>query len=146
MLTCRSVLQPADALPGFWIFMYRVSPFTYFVEGMLGVAVANTEVECAQIEYLRFSPPDGQTCQEYITPYQSQAGGYLRDPAATTECEFCAIEDTNVFLSSFGISYSNRWRDFGILWAYCVFNICAAIFFYWVFRVVSSCLPIHLYW
>jgi len=134
----NSVLQPADALPGFWIFMYRVSPFTYFVEGMLVTAIAGTTVECSAIEFLQFEPAGGQDCQTYIAPYQSQAGGYLRDPSATTNCEFCALRDTDTFLTSFGLDYGNRWRNFGILWAYCIVNIIGAILFYWIFRVPKN--------
>jgi ATP-binding cassette subfamily G (WHITE) protein 2 (PDR) len=132
------VLQPADNLPGFWIFMYRVSPFTYFVEGMLGVAVADTIVECSPIEFLQFEPANGQDCQTYMAPYIQAAGGYLRDTAATTNCEFCALRDTNTFLTSFGLNYGNRWRNFGILWAYCIVNIAGAILFYWIFRVPKN--------
>jgi ATP-binding cassette subfamily G (WHITE) protein 2 (PDR) len=118
--------------------MYRVSPFTYFVEGMLGVAVADTTVQCSDIEYLRFEPANGQDCGTYMQAYQAAAGGYLLDPSATTNCEFCALQDTNVFLQSFGIEYGNRWRDFGILWAYCIVNIIGAILFYWIFRVPKN--------
>ena len=32
-LLFNGVFQTARALPGFWIFMYRVSPMTYFVSG-----------------------------------------------------------------------------------------------------------------
>ena len=133
-----SVLQPAENLPGFWIFMYRVSPFTYFVEGMLVTAVADTTVECSAIEFLNFEPTNGQSCEAYMAPYIASAGGYLRDTTATSNCEFCALRETNTFLESFGLNYGNRWRDFGILWAYCIFNIAAAIVFYWVFRVPKN--------
>lgn len=118
--------------------MYRVSPFTYFVEGMLGVAVAGTTVQCSDIEYLQFEPTNGQTCQAYMAPYIQTAGGYLRDPSATSSCEFCSLESTDTFLVSFGINYGNRWRDFGILWAYCIVNIIGAILFYWIFRVPKN--------
>lgn len=117
--------------------MYRVSPFTYFVEGMLGVAVADTLVECSPIEFLQFEPVGGD-CQSYIAPYQQVAGGYLRDPSATSNCEFCPLRDTNTFLTSFGLNYGNRWRNFGILWAYCIVNIIGAILFYWIFRVPKN--------
>lgn len=33
------------------------------------------------------------------------------------------------------MSYSNRWRDFGILFAYIIFNIFMAVFLYWLVRV-----------
>ncbi|KAI7525935.1 hypothetical protein KC331_g17239, partial [Hortaea werneckii] len=48
---------------------------------------------------------------------------------------YCTYDKTNVFLSQVSISYSNSWRDFGILWGYCVFNVAAAIFIYWLGRV-----------
>ena len=132
-----SVLVSSNSLPGFWIFMYRVSPFTYFVEGILSTAVANTPVRCGEEEYQVFNPPSRQTCGAYMEAYQSFAGGYLVDENATTNCQFCQIDNTNVFLTNFGIEYSNRWRDFGIIWAFIIFNVFAAIFLYWIARVVS---------
>lgn len=33
-LTFNGVMQPPQALPGFWMFMYRVSPLTYLVDGI----------------------------------------------------------------------------------------------------------------
>ncbi|TXT15780.1 hypothetical protein VHUM_00283 [Vanrija humicola] len=129
------VLVPGDGLPGFWKFMWRVSPFTYFVEGMLGTAVANTNVVCADIEFVHFEPQNGATCAEYMAPYISAAGGYLSNPEATADCSFCPISDTNTFLSAFQIKYSNRWRDWGFIWVYIIFNIGAAIGLYWLARV-----------
>ncbi len=129
------VLQTASALPGFWIFMYRVSPFTYLVEGMLSVGVANTRLHCADNEFVNFSPPSGQTCGDYMQPWISRAGGYLQDPSATNQCAFCTYDDTNVFLQQIGSSYSNVWRDFGILWAFIIFNMFAAVGLYWWARV-----------
>jgi ABC-type multidrug transport system permease subunit len=67
--------------------------------------------------------------------YISFAGGYLSDPDATTGCQFCPVADTNVFLASVSASYSHRWRNFGILWIYVIFNIVAALFLYWLARV-----------
>ena len=43
------------------------------------------------------------------------AGGYLVDKDATGECQFCAVADTNSLLDQLSSSYSNRWRNFGIL-------------------------------
>lgn len=45
LLFC-GVLATPDQLPRFWIFMYRVSPFTYLVSGMLSVGISNTNVTC----------------------------------------------------------------------------------------------------
>lgn len=150
------VLATPQSLPGFWIFMYRVSPFTYIVEGMLSIGLANQEITCAQNEYVKFLPPGDQTCAAYMEPYISQVGGYLQDPNATAECNYCTYSSTNVFLSAVSAKYSHVWRDYGILWAYIIFNgefqqsclsafgvtlltlsisVCGAVFFYWVFRV-----------
>ncbi|KAK4118926.1 hypothetical protein N657DRAFT_684870 [Parathielavia appendiculata] len=129
------VLATPDTMPRFWIFMYRVSPFTYLVSAMLSTAVANTDVVCAANEFLHFAPPDGLSCGEYMAPYISQFYGYLEDTANTTMCSYCTISKTNVFLASVQSSYDDRWRNFGILWAYIIFNILAALGLYWLVRV-----------
>ncbi|KAJ9635209.1 Multidrug resistance protein [Coniosporium tulheliwenetii] len=116
------VLASPESLPGFWIFMYRVSPFTYLVSAMLSTAVADTNVVCAANELLRFQPPSGQTCAQYLAPYISAAGGYLQNPDATADCNFCALSSTNTFLASVSSYYSEAWRNFGIMWAFIVFN------------------------
>ncbi|WVO15160.1 hypothetical protein L204_102804 [Cryptococcus depauperatus] len=132
------VLVPGSSLPGFWKFMYRVSPFTYLVEGMLGVAIANTNVICSSTELLTFRPTGGQTCGQYMASYISKFGGYLIDQGATSNCQFCSIKDTNVFLSTFGIYYKNKWRDFGLLWVYVIFNVFGAIGIYYLVRVPKN--------
>ncbi|KAK8846877.1 hypothetical protein IAR55_005967 [Kwoniella newhampshirensis] len=132
------VLVPRNALPGFWVFMNRVSPFTYLVEGMLSAAVANTDVVCSAAELLHFNPPIGQTCSAYLQNYINSSGGYLVNGDATSACEFCAVSSTNVFLAQFEIFYKSVWRDFGIMWAYIVFNCVAAVLIYWVARVPKN--------
>ncbi|KAK4498394.1 hypothetical protein PRZ48_011052 [Zasmidium cellare] len=140
LIFCGVLVRP-NSLPGFWIFMYRVSPFTYLVGGMLGTGVANSATHCADNELLRFNPPVNQTCGEYMSPYimgttgQMGAGGYITDPTSMSDCAYCTYGDTNVFLQSLSISYGDSWRDFGIVWGYIVFNAVAAIFLYWLARV-----------
>ncbi|KAK9454813.1 ABC-2 type transporter-domain-containing protein [Dipodascopsis uninucleata] len=130
------VLAGPTAIPGFWIFMYRVSPFTYIVDTMMSVGLANTEVVCSSIETKIFSPASSNmTCAEYMDDYISLYGGSLLNPNATSNCEFCTVSSTNVFLATLSSSYSHRWRNFGFLWIYVVFNICAAFFLYWLARV-----------
>ncbi|PSN60936.1 putative multidrug resistance ABC transporter [Corynespora cassiicola Philippines] len=134
LVFCGVLVSP-DNLPGFWIFMYRVSPFTYLVSGMLSTGVANTNVVCASREFLRFSPTGNSTCGEYMEPYIQVAGGYLLDPEATSDCQFCSIGDTNVFLAGVSANYEDAWRNFGILWVYVIFNIFGALLLYWLVRV-----------
>ncbi|KAF1938793.1 ABC transporter CDR4 [Clathrospora elynae] len=134
LIFCGVLAQPSE-FPRFWIFMYRLSPFTYLVSGMLSVGLANNKVQCAQNELIAFDPPQGSTCGEYISDYRAASGGYMSNPNATSGCEFCAIEDTNAFLKSISSDYSQAWRNFGILWAYCIFNVCAALTLYYLLRM-----------
>jgi len=131
------VLATPVALPGFWIFMYRVSPFTYLVSGMLSVGLANAPITCAAEELLRFTPPSPSNCSTYLAPYIETSGGYLtpQSMSSTTECVFCSGSDTNVFLRSVSAEYGDRWRNLGIFVVYMVFNVGAAIGLYWLVRV-----------
>ncbi|KAI0028777.1 AtrD, ABC-transporter [Vararia minispora EC-137] len=137
LIFCGVLATPSgpSAFPHFWIFMYRVSPFTYLVEGMLSVAIANAPATCSATELSIFDPPAGQTCGQYMQTYMSTAGGLLSNPNATSACSFCPVTNTNTFLSQIFSYYGHRWRDFGILWVYIIFNAGAALFFYWLARV-----------
>lgn len=139
-LIFNGVMQSPTALPGFWIFMYRVSPMTYFVAGMAGTMLGGRRVECASDEVSTFSPPSGQTCQQYLQPYQvaTQYAGYLLNPSSTTECNYCQISNADTFLAGSGIYYGQRWRNWGIMWAYVAFNTAAAVLLYYFFRVRSG--------
>ncbi|UPK97200.1 hypothetical protein LCI18_008135 [Fusarium solani-melongenae] len=129
------VLAPKDSMPGFWKFMYYVSPFTYLVGGMLSTAVANADVVCASNEWVSFTPPNGTTCAKFMESYIAQVGGKLQDPEATDKCSFCTIASTNVYLGAVNIDYADRWRNFGLLWVYVFFNMAAALFVYWLARM-----------
>lgn len=122
-------------MPGFWIFMYRVNPFTYFVDGFIGTALSNAPATCSDNEFVFFNVPNGTTCGEYMQSYLDMAGGFVEDASSTDECRFCAIADTNTFLSGVGISFANRWRNFGLMWVFVIFNVLAATGLYWITRV-----------
>ncbi|RGP77447.1 ATP-binding subfamily g white member pdr [Fusarium longipes] len=134
------VLATEDSLPGFWIFMFRVSPFSYIVGGMLATGVANTVVTCASNELVPINPPNGSTCTEYMGDYIKIAGGYFVDPDATENCQFCTISETNTYLAGVNVSYDDRWRNFGLIWIYIVFNMVAALFIYWLARMPKKTL------
>ncbi|KAK7423707.1 hypothetical protein QQX98_000897 [Neonectria punicea] len=126
------VLASADSMPGFWIFLYRVSPLSYWVSAVLSTGLANIEVTCASNEWTTISPPDGLTCNAYMADYISRAGGYLLDPEATSDCMYCRLKDSNGFLSAISSEYSTRWRNFGIMWVYIAFNVVAALGLYYL--------------
>jgi ATP-binding cassette, subfamily G (WHITE), member 2, PDR len=129
------VLAGPDTFPRFWIFMYRVSPFTYLVSGMLSTAVANAPITCASNELLRIDPFEGMNCTAYLGPFIDAVGGYLIDEGATSQCEYCPQSDTNDYLKQVNISYDDRWRNFGLLWVYIFFNMVAALGVYWLARM-----------
>ncbi|KAL8782451.1 MAG: hypothetical protein Q9213_005381 [Squamulea squamosa] len=136
LIFCGVLVTPT-ALPGFWIFMYRVSPFTYLVSGMLSVGLANARISCSPEEFLHFSPPSLSNCSAYLAPYIEAFGGYLTPDSmtSTTECVFCTGNETNVFLEGVSAQYEDRWRNLGIFWVYVVFNVAAAVGFYWLASV-----------
>ncbi|KAH7417874.1 AtrD, ABC-transporter [Cadophora sp. MPI-SDFR-AT-0126] len=137
LIFCGVLVGP-NAMPRFWIFMYRVSPFTYLVSGMLSTGLANAKVICSDIEYLYVEPAEGSNCGEYFASFIETAGGYLTNANATTRCEFCTVADTNTLLRSLSIEYDTRWRNFSLLWVYIVFNVAMALALYYWLRVPKS--------
>jgi ATP-binding cassette subfamily G (WHITE) protein 2 (PDR) len=120
--------------------MYRLSPFTYIVGGMIPTGISKAPITCSRQELVSFAPPASQTCGEYLAPYLEMAGGYLVDPDSTSGCEYCSTSTADELLARFGLSYGTRWRDFGLLWVYVIFNIIVAVGLYWLVRVVSPML------
>ncbi|SMY27542.1 unnamed protein product [Zymoseptoria tritici ST99CH_1A5] len=131
------VLATPQALPGFWIFMYRISPLTYLVSGVLSVGLANTRIHCLDEELLHFSAPPSTNCSTYLAPYIQLEGGYLQEvpDSNPAQCVFCTGSQTNIFLKSVSAQYGDRWRNLGIVWAYVAFNLVATVIFYWLARV-----------
>ncbi|KAL2797413.1 ATP-binding cassette transporter [Aspergillus keveii] len=134
-LTFCGVIQPPSGLPGFWIFMYRASPFTYWIGGMSSTQVHDREVVCSSKELSTFDPPGNQTCQEYMAEYIGLAGGSLQNPDATSGCSYCSLTVADQYLAGSKIYWSERWRNFGLIWVYVVFNVAAAAGLYYLFRV-----------
>ncbi|PIL29236.1 ATP-binding cassette transporter [Ganoderma sinense ZZ0214-1] len=135
VLTFNGIMQPFPLL-GWWRWMYRVSPYTYLVEALLGYALGHQPITCSSVELVPITPPAGQTCEQYMGPYISQVGGYLADPSATDTCRFCQYQTTDEFLeNSFNIFYAHHWRDLGIFIAFIAINVCFIYSFTYIFRV-----------
>ncbi|KAJ4287467.1 hypothetical protein N0V88_007654 [Collariella sp. IMI 366227] len=129
------VLQTRVALPGFWIFMYRVSPFTYWISGIVSTMLHARPVECSLEETLMFNPPQGMSCGDYLSPLSGKSQGTLQNPYDTEACRYCSFSVADQYMGSVDIFWGDRWRNFGIMWAYILFDIAAAIALYYVFRV-----------
>ncbi|KAG4026890.1 hypothetical protein MFRU_035g00420 [Monilinia fructicola] len=137
-LTFNGVFQPPQALPGFWIFMYRVSPLTYLVSAIASTGLSGRKVTCSTNELAIMQPPAGDSCRTYLQSYATTAGGSIYNPDAMSDCQYCSSSNADQFLSSVAISYSTRWRDYGIMFAYIVFNIFMAVLLYYLIRVRKS--------
>lgn len=137
LIFCGVLATPA-VFPRFWIFMYRLSPFTYLVSAMMSTGIANSNVECSSIEVLKFQPLDGLSCGDYMSNYTAVAGGRVYNPDALSDCQFCSVDDTNTFLAAIGSYYGDRWKNLGYLAVFIVFNIFGALFLYWLARVPKT--------
>jgi len=115
--------------------MYRVSPLTYIIDGIAGTGLHGKQVKCSSTELNIFNPPSGQTCGQYLQEYLAEAPGSLYNPSATTKCQYCPLTTSDQFLAGSAISWSKRWRNFGIVWAYICFNIISTMALYYAFRV-----------
>lgn len=134
----NGVMQPPGDLPRFWIFMYRVSPFTYYISGISSTALHGREVQCNSAELRVFDPPSGQTCGEYMAKYVQVAMGSVYNENDTSNCQYCSISEADQYLAAREIYWGDRWRDYGIFWCYFIFNIFGAITLYYLFRVRTS--------
>lgn len=137
MIAFCGILQPVTNMVQFWLFMYRASPYTYFVQSLLGVSLHNRPVQCAPKEYNIFQPPSGQTCNEFAGAFVRRVGGYLLEPNATSDCHYCRYRVGDEYLSTVEVNISQKWRNVGIICGYILFNIFALLSLYYLFRVKS---------
>ncbi|KAL5328219.1 hypothetical protein ACEPPN_001716 [Leptodophora sp. 'Broadleaf-Isolate-01'] len=135
VLTFNGVFQTPVALPGFWIFMYRVSPMTYLVSAIASAGLSGRPVRCASNEIAVMQPPANIDCGTYLNSYANLTGGEVYNPSSLSDCEFCTTTVADQFLSSVNISNTTRWRDYGLGFVYIFFNIAAAVMLYYLFRV-----------
>ncbi|KAJ5404505.1 ABC multidrug transporter A-2 [Penicillium cosmopolitanum] len=134
-LIFNGVLASPAKLGKFWIFMYRVSPFTYLVSAVLSTGLSGSDATCSDIELLKVDPPTGQTCIEYLGEYAEFAQAKVFNGNATSGCEICSITNADQFLLQLNIKFSDHWRNIGLLFVYIGVNILGALLLYWLARV-----------
>ena len=49
-----------------------------------------------------------------IVAFASASPGYLLNPDATSDCQYCAYSSGDQYLSTLSISADEKWRDFGV--------------------------------
>lgn len=132
------VVQPPSLMPGFWTFMWKTSPYTYFVQNLVGVMLHEKPVICRRKELSYFEPPSGQTCGQYMQGYLQSNTGYVANPDATSNCAYCLYTVGDQYLHRIRAEYTHQWRNFGLYWAYIVFNLGAMVVVYYLFHVRTS--------
>lgn len=136
----NGILQPHSQMPAFWKYtMYYITPFTYWIGGVLTSVLRGTKVVCSQSELTMFGSPPNVTCGEYAGSWlESKGVGYLSNPDGMGECGYCEYsygDDVSSFpcpcrvnanrpqyLSSIGLDSSKIWPYFGIFLAFTVTN------------------------
>ncbi|ELU38936.1 ABC transporter [Rhizoctonia solani AG-1 IA] len=132
---------PLDSIPKFWrAWLYQIDPFTRVVSGMVSTELHGLKITCSALEFAVFQPPQGQTCLQWAGDFVNVSVGYLDNPDSTFDCgyaarflrsgtymlspgRYCPYEYGDDFYNRLGISFDTRWRDFGIVIAFTVFNI-----------------------
>ncbi|KAL6945070.1 ATP-binding cassette multidrug transporter pdr12 [Hanseniaspora vineae] len=134
LLFC-GILQPYHKMPGFWTFMYKVSPLTYVVQSFVAPLVHGKKVICKANEFVMLDPPLGETCGKFLNLFSQKNPGYLENPDATKDCRYCPYSTQDEIVEQYGVKWDYRWRNFGLLWAYIAFNYMAMCVCYYFARV-----------
>ncbi|KOG98875.1 ATP-binding cassette multidrug transporter PDR11 DI49_2765 [Saccharomyces eubayanus] len=119
------VMQPYALFPRFWTFMYRVSPYTYFIETFVTLLLHDREITCLTGEMVPSQPVVGQNCGQFMKPFIEEYGGKLLNDKTFTVCAYCMYTVGDDFLEQENMSYHHRWRNFGLEWVFVCFNFAA---------------------
>ncbi|ODV83954.1 hypothetical protein CANARDRAFT_202053 [[Candida] arabinofermentans NRRL YB-2248] len=137
------VVQSPSLMPGFWRFMWRASPFTYFVENMVGILLHDRPVTCSTTEFNYLDPPDGESCGTYLDKFFENHSGYVDNPDDYSNCAVCQYAYGDEYMTTVGMSYGHRWRNIGLFFVYICFNLFFMVSLYYLLRVrrISLSLP-----
>lgn len=87
----NGILQPHQNMPVFWKYtMYYMTPFTYWIGGVLTSVLRGMPVVCDESELTIFESPANMTCGEYADAWITDKGvGYLSNPDDFGHCGYC---------------------------------------------------------
>ncbi|KAJ5441500.1 CDR ABC transporter [Penicillium cf. griseofulvum] len=133
----NGIVRPYAAYPVFWKYwMYYVNPVTWWLRGVLSAVLPQVQIECTSREATHFNPPPGQTCSAYAGDFVDSAKvGYLVNPQATADCQYCPITDGVQYMANLNVHLDDKWRCFGIFLAFVIINWALVYFFIYTVRV-----------
>ncbi|TKA53126.1 hypothetical protein B0A49_10961, partial [Cryomyces minteri] len=132
----NGVVRPYGQLGVFWRYwMYYANPSTYWIGGVMAATLADVPIRCAPAEAAHFNVPAGQTCASYAGAFAQAAGGYLLDPGAAADCQYCPYSSGTQYMSTLNVAPADKWRYFAVFLAFVVSNWALVYFFVWSVRV-----------
>ncbi|GKZ32055.1 hypothetical protein AbraIFM66950_001164 [Aspergillus brasiliensis] len=127
--TFNGPLSPPPLTPRGWRWFYNISPLFYFIEGIGTNAMHSLQIACRDSELTTFLAPAGETCASYAADFltSGDSTGYLVNPDATGECQYCAYVDGDQYVKQYSMSYSQRGHNVGIFIGFILFNYTMAV-------------------
>ncbi|GAA6062867.1 hypothetical protein JCM10212_000789 [Sporobolomyces blumeae] len=117
------VTVPPNVMPSFFSsWLYYLDPFTWIIAGLVPNELHDLPVVCKESEFSIFSPPAGRTCGDWVAAYIEIAGGYVNNPDATSNCQYCTYASGEDFMRPLGLSWDKRGSSIGYFVCYIVFN------------------------
>ncbi|KAF9969887.1 hypothetical protein BGZ73_007565 [Actinomortierella ambigua] len=118
------VMMPYASMPAFWrSWLYWLDPYHYIVEGLVVTQLHGVPVQCSPIEYSIFQPPAGQSCIQFAGQFMKSATGYINNPNAMTDCQYCKYAVGDQFFQGLNMEFGNRWRNLGITIIFVISNV-----------------------
>ncbi|GAA95733.1 uncharacterized protein L969DRAFT_92858 [Mixia osmundae IAM 14324] len=111
------------SMPTYWRWMYWLSPFQWYVKGMLAQILSGLPVECSATELVSFYPPADQTCIQYAANFLETHRGYLENPDSTDICKYCKFATGDEFLASIAVKHSDNAPAMLVFALYTLLNI-----------------------
>jgi len=90
---------------------------------MLSNVLHLVTITCSESEINIFQPPANTTCGAFIAPFLAHGPGTIYNPSATENCEYCRYDQGDEYLGTLNVGWHGRWRDYGVMWVYVMFNI-----------------------
>ncbi|KAJ5163911.1 uncharacterized protein N7500_005741 [Penicillium coprophilum] len=125
--TFAGTLTAREKTPAGWSWYFNVSPLYYLAEGLTTNSLYGHEIRCVSSEVTVFHAPANDTCLSYAGSFLKSATGYLVNPDATGDCDYCRYSLGQEYYQQFGYDNDRKYRDIGIFIGFIAFNFTAVI-------------------